>query len=365
MPSMLGGGAERQMVILLQHLDRSRFEPSLCLLSAEGALLEQIPTDVPIVDLGKRSRNDYARLVVRLARQFREQRPDLIFSKMDYSNTLVALASRLGSASVPLVLGEVAVQSKALQDMTLPRIRRALLGWSYRRAAKVVVASPGVATDLDGVVDVPKSSYELIPNLVDLTAVRRAAEKPASHPFFDRADPVAVTVGLLKPPKGQADAVAAIAALNRVRACNLLVVGNGPERHRLESLARDLGVADRVAFSGFLANPYPVMARADVLVSPSHHESFGNVIVEGMALGVPVVSTRVPAGPEWIIDDGRTGIFAEPHNPNDLAKKIDLVLSDRQLAARLVQAASREVARYDVAAIVSRYERLFEDVASR
>jgi glycosyltransferase involved in cell wall biosynthesis len=104
------------------------------------------------------------------------------------------------------------------------------------------------------------------------------------------------------------------------------------------------------------------MAGADVFVSPSHFESFGNVIVEAMAAGVPLVSTRVPAGPEHLVDDGRTGLFARARDPEDLAARIEAVLADPE-AARARAEAARAVARsYDVSAVVPRYEELFAAV---
>ncbi len=120
------------------------------------------------------------------------------------------------------------------------------------------------------------------------------------------------------------------------------------ERERLHALARELDLESRVSFMGFVSNPFGLMAQADVFVSPSHLESFGNVIVEAMAVGVPVVSTRVPCGPGWLVDDRRTGVFAEAHSPSDLANKIGLVLDDASLRRVIVAQAGDLAARHDV-----------------
>jgi glycosyltransferase involved in cell wall biosynthesis len=141
-------------------------------------------------------------------------------------------------------------------------------------------------------------------------------------------------------------------------------VGAGPDRQRLERLARGLGIAEHVIFTGFVSNPFALMRRADVFVSASHAESFGNVIVEAMAAGVPVISTRVPSGPETIISDSETGIFANARDPTDLAAKIASVLSDRRAAQAMAARARAAVARYDVRVVVEQYEDLLERVAA-
>jgi glycosyltransferase involved in cell wall biosynthesis len=364
--SLDGGGAERQMVLLLKHLDRTRFAPSLCLFSTTGPFMREIPPDVPVIDLGKTSRWDAARLVIRLADVIRHDRPQVVLSKLDYPNVVTALANRLSLAAAPLVVVEEAVQSRELPTMSHSGVRRALLRWAYRRAETVVVPAPGVAEDLRTNVGLRARAFDVIPNMVDVEAAERAGGRPVGDPFHDGGEPLIATLGRLAESKGQRDLLAAIAILNETRPCNLVVAGTGGDEGRLRAMARELGIAGRVSFPGFLDNPVALLRRADVFVSPSHHESFGNTIIEAMAAGCPVVSTRVPTGPEWIIADGETGLFAAPRDPADLARKVALLLDDSALRDRLAEQA-REVAsaRYGVEAVVGAYEQLFERVATR
>lgn len=142
MASLEAGGAERQMVLLLEHLDRTRFAPALCLLQAGGEFRREVPADVPVIDLGKRSATDAPRLVARLAAVLRRRRPAAVLAKVDYTNILTALAGRVSGRSTPLILGEESVQSAALAGASHPRARRSALGWAYRRAAVVTAPSP-------------------------------------------------------------------------------------------------------------------------------------------------------------------------------------------------------------------------------
>ena len=82
------------------------------------------------------------------------------------------------------------------------------------------------------------------------------------------------------PTKGHADLLRAVSALAKTRPCNLIVLGEGPDRSRLEAVARELAIESRVAFLGFVSNPFGLMAQADAFVSASHFESFGNVLIE-------------------------------------------------------------------------------------
>jgi glycosyltransferase involved in cell wall biosynthesis len=360
MGSLQVGGAERQMILLLEHLDRARFAPSLCLLLPGGELRGEVPADVPVIDLDKRSAADAPRLVAQLAAVIRRRRPAVIFAKVDYTNIITAAAGRLSGTGAPLILGEESIQSVALAHAQHRRVRRAALRWSYRRAAVVTAPSPGVVTDLVAELALSDATFAVIPNMVDLRAIELAAAAPARHAFSERDLPLLVAAGRLAPGKGQADLLAALALINRTRPTNLLVLSTGPDRQRLERLAGELGVAERVAFTGFVPNPFALMRQADAFVSPSHSESFGNVIVEAMAAGVPVVSTRVPHGPETIIVAGETGLFARAREPEDLAAQVESLLADPARARALAARARAAAARYDVNVVARRYEDLLQ-----
>jgi glycosyltransferase involved in cell wall biosynthesis len=358
-----GGGAERQMLLLLEHLDRERFEPTLCLFARKGPFVDHVPTDVPIVELGKATRRDTPAVVARLARLVRRTRPDAILSKLVFTNEVAALANLVSLTRTPLLVVEEAVQSMELPTLSHLRLRRAALRWAYARATSVVAPSPGVADDLRDRVGVRARAFDVIPNMIELEAIQRAGAAPQEHAFSGSALPLVVTMGRLVPEKGQADLLSATALLGERRPCNLLILGEGEERERLQAAAGELGLGERVAFGGFLPNPFGVLAQADVFVSPSHTESFGNTLIEAMALGVPVVSTRAPVGPEWIVDDGSTGLLAAPHDPADLARKVERVLGDAELRSRLA-AGGREAARaYDAERVVAGYEQLLERAA--
>ena len=358
--SFIGGGAERQMMHLLKHLDRARFDLSLCVLAAEGPLLEEVPDDVRLHVLGKQRRADLPRLVVRLARLLRAQRPDLIISKVDYANIIASLAVACARRPIPLVLGEESVPSAELLTANHRVVRRSLITWSYRRATLITAPSAGVLSDLRLNFRIHGPELHVIPNMIDYGALQEAGRQPHRHAFSHVNVPLIVAAGRLAPSKGQADLLEAVGLLGPDHPCNLLLLGEGDDMSRLKSLARGLRISDRVHFAGFVANPYALMAQADIFVSPSHFESFGNVILEAMALGVAVLSTKVPFGPEELISDGETGLFAPPHDPRALAQRIEQLLDSPKLRASLAANAKLAAARYDTHAVLNKYVSLLE-----
>jgi glycosyltransferase involved in cell wall biosynthesis len=128
--------------------------------------------------------------------------------------------------------------------------------------------------------------------------------------------------GRLTRQKDFATLLRAFALVLKRRPVRLLLLGDGPERKRLESLAAELGISAVVDFYGFVANPFPFIARSDLFVLSSAWEGFGNVLVEAMALGVPVVSTDCPSGPREILHDGTLGPLVAVADHTALAEAI-------------------------------------------
>ena len=204
---------------------------------------------------------------------------------------------------------------------------------------------------------VPESVVRVIPNGIDPGTIASGRARPIDG----RRSPIVGCVGRLSPEKGFDIALRALLDLPGVR---LEVVGDGLERPALESLATSLGVADRVEFLGWMADPTARMASWDVLAVPSRLESFGVVAVEAMLVGVPVVATVAGGLPE-VITDGETGVLVQVESPAALAAGIRRVLDDGAYSRRLVLSAA-EAARRDFtsAAMADRYAEVYSQVSS-
>jgi glycosyltransferase involved in cell wall biosynthesis len=119
----------------------------------------------------------------------------------------------------------------------------------------------------------------------------------------------------------------------------LMILGEGAERDRLESLIAELGITDDVYLPGFVDDPYAYMKQAAMLVLSSAWEGFGNVLVEAMAVGTPVVSTRCDSGPAEILGDGQYGPLVPVGDVNAMAAAMAQTLQVVPLPVMLQQRA--------------------------
>jgi glycosyltransferase involved in cell wall biosynthesis len=133
-----------------------------------------------------------------------------------------------------------------------------------------------------------------------------------------------------------------------------MILGDGPRHASLLRLARDLGVAGDVALPGFVGNPYAYMSRAALLVLSSAWEGFGNVLVEAMSCGCPVVSTDCASGPAEILQDGRYGPLVPVGDTDALANAIAATLDESLAPEKLKERAGE----FTAAASAAQYERL-------
>jgi glycosyltransferase involved in cell wall biosynthesis len=143
----------------------------------------------------------------------------------------------------------------------------------------------------------------------------------------------------------------------------LWILGTGPLESSLRGLASSLGIADRVRFLGFKKNPYPYMRSADCFVLSSAWEGFGNVLVEAMICGTPVVATRCSFGPEEIIDDRHSGLLVDCGDSQGLGEAIECVLGNHAVSRGLAHFGRERAKRFMPSIVVRDYERLFSKVA--
>jgi len=175
---------------------------------------------------------------------------------------------------------------------------------------------------------------------VDVAEIERDA---TSGRMMETAPGLVVGVaGRLEKIKGLESFLRAAAILRDRDDVRFLIVGDGPDRGRLEHIANELGVADRVDFLGYTSNLAVELAAMDVFVMPSLTEGFGLVAVEAMALGKPVIATRV-GGLIEVVEDGLTGILVPPGDPKALASAIGRLLDSEDARRSMGEVGRRRV----------------------
>jgi len=200
----------------------------------------------------------------------------------------------------------------------------------YARLDGITAISEGVADDLRRVFRVRQVPLRVLNNPILPERYEALAAAPCPHPWLESVPsggPLAqrpriiVAVGGLRQVKDFGTLLRAFARLED-REARLLILGDGKERSRLSRLADKLGIAERVDLPGFVPNPYPYLARSRVLALTSRREGLGNVVVEAMAVGTPVVVTDCSAGLRALLHGGRLGPLVPVGDPNALASAL-------------------------------------------
>jgi glycosyltransferase involved in cell wall biosynthesis len=205
----------------------------------------------------------------------------------------------------------------------------------------------------------PKLKPVVTPLGVDLTRFHPPA--PAGNPLPEK--PLALAVGSLLPVKGHANLVEAVAKVPGLR---LRIVGEGPERGRLEALLKKLGLAERVELAGEIdpENMPAEYAAADLLALPSYYESQCVALLEGLACGLPTVAAPVGLAPA-ILTDGRAGELTADNSAECLAEGIGRLLAHRNDFPRLREAAQAKAAEYSLEVCAGRTMRLYYEALIR
>ena len=355
LPDLDGGGAQRTVVNLVNRLSKDSFRASLAAVRTDGPAKDWLDDDVELIDLDA---GRIRRAVLPLRQTVARMAPDILFSTILDANIVAALAT-CGLPQRPALIVRETNSIRAREDIGW--WRRKLVSWAYPRADAVVALSRGVERELATDYRLPASRLRTIWNPVDLSAVRRrASEGDAECAPFEGITLMAV--GRLHRQKGFDILIRALACLER-QDLRLVILGTGSEETELHRLAADLNVGNQIHFAGFIDNPYPWIANADIFVLPSRWEGFGHVLVEAMALGTAVVASDCPYGPADIVTDGVDGCLVGNESPELLAEAIASLADYPDKRKQFAAAASAKVERFDVSRIVNEYAALFDIVS--
>ena len=327
LPDLSGGGVERMRLHLLEALRDRGVETTLLLTRGGGSLDGTVPPGIRVVSFGNRRT---AADLPRLAWWLRRHKPDVLLSSMGHNNVVASLGKLLAGSRAKLVVCQHNALSHEARSGGSYRVLPALLRALSPAASGIVAVSEGVADDMAACTGIRRDRITVIPNPVVTPSLAVRVAAPLDHPWFaPGAPPVFVTAGRLVPQKDHATLLRAFALHRQAHAARLLILGEGPLRAELEVEAGRLGIAADVGFEGFVANPLPYVARAAAFVLSSRHEGFGNVLVEALACGTPVISADCPHGPAEILRNGDCGVLVPPGDPVALAGALDADLRTR------------------------------------
>jgi glycosyltransferase involved in cell wall biosynthesis len=349
------GGAERALVQLVTRLDRSRWTATVFCLAGPGPLADELrAANIEVVCFGAKHWRS-AGVVLQLARALRRFQPALVQTFLFHANLAGRIAARLAGITT-VVSGIRVAERRSRLPLWIDRSTNWLVKVNVcvsQAVADFSIRNAGLA---------PNKTI-VIPNGVDADRFISAGPADLAQFGIPAGSRTVLTVGRLDPQKGLGDLIeAASLVAPRVPQAQFLIVGEGPERSRIERdiAARRLG--DRVHLAGWRADIPAIMVAGSLLVLSSHWEGLPNVVLEAMAAGLPVVATRVEGVDELVIE-AQTGLLVAPRSPKQLAAAIEQMLTAPDAARTFGAAGRRRVqAEFSWAAMSARYAVLYESL---
>lgn len=346
------GGAENGIINLANTIDRETFDMAICSIAGHGARSTHLATDVDFFALNKKQGND-PRLPFRLRALFRSWKPDIVHTHA--WGTLFEGFVGAKMARVPvLVHGE----HGTIEDKPLNRFVQRNL-WKWFDA--VLSVSEVHRTTLSRTIGFPEDRIQVLKNGVDADVF---SPMPCPNVFGLEGRFVVGTIGRLVPIKNQALLIKAVA---RARAecpdIALVIVGDGPLRQDLQTLASDLGLTDAITFAGQRFDMPEVYNSLDLFVLPSLSEGMSNTILEAMSCQLPVLATNVGGNPE-LIRHRVTGMLTESNDALQMAETISLLRSDQGLRENISRQARQAIlANCSLDRMVSKYQDFYHHLA--
>jgi glycosyltransferase involved in cell wall biosynthesis len=335
LPSICIGGAEIVNLTLAKQFLTRGFRVDV--VTAEDVSQKfPLPSGARYIVLGARRIRD---LIFPFARYLRREQPDAVIASMWPFTSACVLAHRLTRSTARMVVCEHAALSEQYGQRGRPHrlMLKSSIALTYRLAHSRVAVSRGVADDLTELSGIARDTISVIYNPVPVRPEVPADAAAAEAVWGGWRGPRIITVGRFKAQKNHALLIRAFKKMLPMHDARLLILGTGELVEATAAVARAEGVLDKVLMPGETMNPTPYYRSADVFALSSDYEGFGNVIVEALACGVPVVSTNCRSGPSEILENGRYGRLVPVRDADALAQAmIETVVSthDREALKR-------------------------------
>lgn len=354
--ALTGGGAERVLVLLTEGFLKKGYDVAVVTLSGIERDFYKLPDEVhrlALNILGNSSTpidalwNNLYRLLI-LRRAIRSTQPDVVISFVDRANVLTLLALSKTSYLV--------FPTEHCDPVMNPcgKLWNSLRRMTYPHATKVVSVSQGIDSYFEWL---PKTKRAVIYNPLILIEKEQSTIIPKGA---DPDKPWIVAMGRLSYQKGFDILLSAFHQIaDKYPNWQLLILGEGEVRSKLETLIENLGLSERVFLPGIISNPFPVLRKSKLFVMASRFEGFPMAHGEAMACGLPVISTDCPSGPREIIRDGVDGILVPNGDVSALAAAMERLIYDEKERLRLAARTPEVVERFSLEKVMGMWEAVF------
>jgi len=316
------GGAERAVIELANYVAIAGYKVDLIVGWGRSSYREEISPRVNFIDLECRNK---LRLLLRLSRYLCNTRPTIIMSALDNANIMLLIARKLSGFRGRVVISQRAALGASFFGVPWWRIliKKKLMKALFSAADAIISNSKYAASELIKIMPEISEKTFTIHNAVDITHIQDLGKRALKHKDVAKNNSASlVVVGSLKKRKNIELCLRSFKIVSLQRKVHLNIIGDGPEREKLEKLVRDLGLQKKVYFRGFDKNPFRWMAKASVLISSSAGEGCSNVILQAMALNCPIVATDCPGDSAELLGHGDWGRLVPAGDAQGMATAI-------------------------------------------
>lgn len=356
--TLYSGGAERVLLNLATSYIARGLNVDLVVAKYYGALRDQVPEGCRLITLGA------SRVMLCLPaylKYLRLVKPPRVISSVENTNIIACLAKLFFTHRYRLVtrVDNALLDSRPFwqQGGRLPWV--ALIFATFRLSDFVISISGGLKDQIIKYAGVRSNKVVRIYNpIISPNFMAKMGAEIALPEGLDAKQPWLVAVGRLHPQKDYPTLLRALARLKPKHAVPLVILGEGDLKPALTALAADLGIAEQVFFMGYQPNPLAYMHRARGFVLSSAWEGFGNVLVEALATGTPVISTNCPHGPAELLANGEFGTLVPVGDDAALAAAIEQLLQQPKPA--MSQALKTHLKQFEIETIADKYLEILE-----
>lgn len=360
-----GGGAERVLIELLKNLNREKYQLYIALNRPQGFFYNQIPADVQVLDRSYlyRDKTNLFERYFGLASIIKKNSIDLAMGFLPGANRSLMRSRFFTPDNAKMILNEqnnptfISIADRSLFKEKLEQIEMSLY---YPKADGMVVACKGLKQHFLDSMNLASENIHVIYNMIDLAEIQSLALEPVSGIDFEDGIKTIVAAGRLTEQKAYGDMLEVIKKVTKQVPSRLIILGEGPDRKKIENQIKDLSLEGAVYMPGFVDNPFSYMGKADLYLSTSHWEGFHLTIAEAMACGTVPVATDCDYGPREIITDGKNGRLLPVGDVKGISKSLVELLRNKELRDRMSVHAKSRAMDFNVDNIVNDYESMFD-----
>mgnify|MGYP001626322945 FL=1 len=278
---------------------------------------------------------------IRLSNIIKDKKPDIIMSFMKAQTIILSLSKIINPVKTTTYIGNIQNNDAYYaygKDIYLPY--RYLINFLYERLDYLAVPSHAIKEDLQKTFFIREDKFKILPNCINFEKIDVLAKEECDL----KAD--FINIGRLAHQKGQIYLIEAFKKVkDKIKDSKLVIVGEGDLRALLENKIKELGLQNDVMITGYQTNPYKYLKNSKMFVLSSVFEGFGNVILEAMYFGLPVISYECPGGPKEILKND-FGVLVPPKDVDALAEAMINILSDKEKQSHYANMSKKRVLDY-------------------